>query len=85
MSAEDPTTVAQRSEVMVRALLFMSELDALRWHPQRALGHAEAALSFMAANADKINATLADNDETERFAMSPGLWLLARVQVSGSR
>ena len=67
---------------MIRALLAMSETDALRWHPQRALGHAEAALQHMSIYSDKINATLADNDETERFALSPGLWLMARVQVN---
>ena len=36
----------------------------------------------MVANADRVNATLADNDETERFALSPGLWLMARSQAS---
>ena len=65
----------------MRALLAMSEVDALRWQPQRALGHAEAALSHMRTHADRLNATLADNDETERFALSPGLWLMARAQV----
>ena len=78
---DDQTPLAQRSEVMVRALLAMSEVDALRWQPQRALGHAEAALSHMRTHADRLNATLADNDETERFALSPGLWLMARAQV----
>ena len=42
----------------------------------------EAALAHMGANADRVNATLADNDETERFALSPGLWLMARSQAS---
>ena len=37
---EDQSGLAQRSEVMIRALLAMSEVETLRWLPQRALGHA---------------------------------------------
>ncbi len=52
-----------------------------RWQPQLALEQAQQALSHMATHADRLNATLADNDDTERFAISPGLWLMARAQV----
>ena len=38
----------------------------------------------MAACADRVNASLDDNDETERFAISPGIWLMARSQASAA-
>lgn len=41
---DDQTTAAQRSEVMVRALLLLSEAELLRWQPRKALDNAEAAL-----------------------------------------
>lgn len=78
---EDPATKAQRHEVMVRALLLLSEVDLSRWQPLRGLEHALGALKHMSANADQLNVTLPDNDDTERFAISPLLWLMARMQV----
>lgn len=37
--------------------------------------------AHIAKYAEKLNATLSDNDDTERLALSPGLWLMARMQV----
>jgi len=66
---------------MVRSQLLLSEALMLKWQPVLALTRAEEALKHIAEHADKMNATLVDNDETERFALSATLWLMARMQA----
>ncbi|KAG1679321.1 hypothetical protein FOA52_009353 [Chlamydomonas sp. UWO 241] len=76
--APDPTAAAQRGEVLVRALLLLTDVELARWAPASALAHAARALSCVADGAERVNASLSDNDECERFGMAPALWLLAR-------
>ncbi len=78
--APPPPTAGQRAEVMVRALLLLCELEQLRWHPARGLGHALEAAKFLGAEADRVNVPQqGDNDELERHSLSPVLWFLARA------
>lgn len=73
--------MAQRAEVMTRTLLLQSELALLQWQPASALLAATEAAAHMSRVADDVNIPTFENDETERYSLSPTLWIQCRVQV----
>ncbi|GFH16837.1 uncharacterized protein HaLaN_13341 [Haematococcus lacustris] len=83
VSAQPDRQACTRAEVRVRCLLARCELQLLCWRPAQALAAALEALQFMGQRgADgRMNAPLGDNDDTQRYALGPELWLQARLQA----
>ena len=75
-------------QVLVRALLLLSEVEGLRWQPLRGIKLAQEALEAAAGGADAVSAMHGSSDEVDRLALGAQLWLQCRLQVghdSGSR
>ncbi|MEW5312856.1 MAG: hypothetical protein WDW38_004457 [Sanguina aurantia] len=81
LPVHDRVAMAQRAEVMTRTLLLQSELALLQWQPASALLAATEAAAHMSRVADDVNIPTFENDETERYSLSPTLWIQCRVQV----
>lgn len=81
-AAEPPGADAvAHAHAAVHGLLLLSEVEAARWLPSRALEAALAAAAALRVHGARAAAALAAGGDAGRHALGPHDWLRARVQV----